>query len=208
MRRNLIFVRHGETDGNRDRQYIGRTDLPLNDNGLQQAEATGKALSRIPIHRVYYSPYQRTLQTAEIIMKHQPTLLTTGWHADPRLAELHFGRWEGLTFNRIEQTDKDLLWSWYDDPWNLSPPKGESVRDLDARLTEWVEAALGEARAADTQNFLIVTHGGPLRWLLAKYLHRDTTRFHNLTFAPGEHLICSCDGGGVWQLTQGGIPSP
>ncbi|HEU4965688.1 MAG TPA: histidine phosphatase family protein [Bacilli bacterium] len=209
----LYLVRHGETDGNRERRYIGRTDCPLNDAGRAQATELGAKLSSTPFHAVISSPMQRTRETAELILagtahsteaEHRPPRVPM--QTDDRLAELHFGTWEGLTFEEVARQDRERIYAWYDDPWDLAPPEGESLQAMDARLTEWVEETLCCRNRQLPPNLLLVSHGGPLRWLLAKYLYRDTTEFARIALSPGQLVVCTVsDNGTRWKLEKGAI---
>ena len=172
----LIFVRHGETDGNARRQYIGRTDLPLNGRGREQIRTLRETLALPETSRVFHSPLRRTTETTQL-------LFFKGGIPDPRLMELDFGAWEARTYAEIEAEDRDHLWRWYDDPWQVAPPGGETLQDLDARLTSWHEDTVLAAAPDDT--LVIVTHGGPLRWWHAKYVLQDTAHFSNLHVPPG-----------------------
>ncbi|ASS76469.1 hypothetical protein CIG75_16885 [Tumebacillus algifaecis] len=172
----LLLIRHGETDANVQRRYIGHTDVPLNETGRQQAVRLRQTLAEHDIATIYHSPYQRTRDTA----KH----LGINLQADPRLSELHFGAWEAQTYDEI--ADRAHLFAWYDDPWHLAPPGGETLQQLDSRLTDWLHEML---IVHPKQTIAAVSHGGPLRWLLAKYGHRDTAMFQTLQLPPGGHAI-------------------
>ena len=63
----LYLIRHGETDWNRLLRFQGREDVPLNETGIRQAEACGKALSDSGIQAVFTSPLKRARRTGEII---------------------------------------------------------------------------------------------------------------------------------------------
>ena len=63
----LYIVRHGETDWNVEHRYLGSTDLPLNERGLEQAAALADRFRDIPLAAVYASDLSRSYQTAEII---------------------------------------------------------------------------------------------------------------------------------------------
>ena len=86
---NIFLIRHGETAWNADNnRYTGRTDLPLTEKGLQQAEALRQQLSKISLDAVYSSPLQRAYTTAQIATGIDPT-------KDDRLIEIDWGMWEG-----------------------------------------------------------------------------------------------------------------
>jgi alpha-ribazole phosphatase len=215
----LILVRHGETDANRLRQYVGRTDVLLNEVGREQAKKAAQqvanlnlyvpqvrnlgSLPHLTIHKAIHSPYERTTETAVLIMRHLTNgdeLRTDFWATDNRLAELHFGDWEGLTYEQAEQQDRGRLWAWYDDPWNTTPPNGESLRELARRVAGWVAEIVGDADWQQ-KTLLIVSHGGPLRWFLAEYVLRDREQFHALKWEPGQVVVCSHEAG-VWTLEE------
>jgi alpha-ribazole phosphatase len=194
---DIFFVRHGETEGNRLKQYIGRTDLPLNERGREQiallVEKLAMELGGKGFDRVFHSPSLRTRQTAEILLARHNVPL----HSDPRLAELDFGAWDGKTYAEIEAADRELLWAWYDDPWSVTPPGGECLRDLDERLNAWVEHLLQNHRG---ETLLVVTHGGPLRWFLARYVERDPAKFAALQAPTGSAVRCQLSADGIWTI--------
>ena len=65
--RSFLCIRHGTTDWNRQRRFQGRTDIPLNDEGIAQAHAAARRLQDVPIDIIVSSPLIRALRTAEII---------------------------------------------------------------------------------------------------------------------------------------------
>ena len=90
---NILLVRHGETDWNTEELVQGRTDLPLNALGLEQAGEVARALVGRGIHRVVSSPLRRATQTAEVVTQ---VLGLAGFEVDGDLIEQSFGRAEGL----------------------------------------------------------------------------------------------------------------
>jgi broad specificity phosphatase PhoE len=89
--RSFLCVRHGITDWNRQRLFQGRTDIPLNDEGIAQAYAAARRLQDVPIDIIVSSPLIRALRTAEIIAapSGKPVDIDAG------LIECDFGRFEG-----------------------------------------------------------------------------------------------------------------
>ena len=63
----LILIRHGQTDWNLEKRVQGRTDMPLNAQGIRQAELVAKAVLRYPVERIYASSLERAWETAEIV---------------------------------------------------------------------------------------------------------------------------------------------
>lgn len=99
----LLLVRHGVTVWNEERRCQGHTDIPLNERGFEQAEKLGIYLQDTPIDAIYASDLSRARQTAEAIAKHQGLTVVPM----AALRERHYGEWEGLTFEQINERDPD-----------------------------------------------------------------------------------------------------
>ncbi len=89
--RSFLCVRHGVTDWNREGRFQGRTDVPLNDEGIAQAQAAARRLQTVPFDFIVSSPLVRAAKTAKIIAatSSRPTIV----EAD--LIECDFGSFEG-----------------------------------------------------------------------------------------------------------------
>jgi alpha-ribazole phosphatase len=163
-----IWIRHGETDLNRRRCYLGHVDVPLNDKGYEQIDRLLDTCWGVT--RVFSSDLLRCKQSAEILIETVEVQYTRA------LRELHFGDWEGKRYEEIMQTaEADLLTSWYQDPFFMSPPGGETLQQLGRRVDTWLLDAL--SRLSDEDVILVVTHGGPLRWLLSRWMLGDARQF-------------------------------
>lgn len=151
----LLLVRHGETDWNREGRYQGQTDVPLNATGLAQAEALAESQRGRPLDWVYASDLQRARQTAEILGR------VTGApvHIDRRLREIDQGAWEGQLFSHIQDAQGDLLAQRRREPLDTRPPGGETVREVMARvlpLLDEIHSRHPDGRVA------LVSHGAAL----------------------------------------------
>jgi broad specificity phosphatase PhoE len=93
----LVCVRHGRTAWNAKRRFQGRTDVPLDAEGLAQARALAAHLSRERFSISLSSDLSRAADTAEAIGASCGVLV----EPEPRLREMRFGEWEGLTWNEI-----------------------------------------------------------------------------------------------------------
>jgi alpha-ribazole phosphatase len=141
----LHLIRHASTAGNAARQYIGWTD-----ETIVPFEAEGFS----GILDVWGSDMQRCRQTAEILF---PSAV---YHADPNWRECHFGEWEQKTYAQLEQIQEYR--NWIDDPFKWTPPGGESMERLSMRVEQ---AVLELPKGTE---FIVVTHGGPIRYLIAR----------------------------------------
>ena len=141
----IYIVRHGETEWNAINKVLGRTDIPLNSNGIKQAHELADALKDLKIDFFLCSPLLRARQTADIIAEE----IGIGYSIDDRLIEQDFGEFEGVDrFASEYQKAKREYFVRY--------PDGESFFDLAARVYPLIKE-LGEANA------LLVTHGGICR---------------------------------------------
>jgi broad specificity phosphatase PhoE len=154
----LVLVRHGETDWNRENRFQGHADPPLNDTGRQQAAELAAQLESETFAAAYTSPLRRAHETATVIAD----ALGIDLIADDRLTEVDVGSWSGLTRAEAEQRFPEGFARWleYGHGWD----DGETYDDLGARV---VEALTTIARLRPGATVLVVTHGGPIRSALA-----------------------------------------
>jgi broad specificity phosphatase PhoE len=148
----ILLVRHGETDWNVERRVQGHTDRPLNDTGRAQAVALADTLEGKQIDAIYSSDLLRAYETARIVAERR----SLGVTIVPELRERDFGTWEGLTDEEIlERFPHARTGAWGD-------------AETKEQMTERVHAALEQiATEHPDGNVLVITHGGPVRVLLA-----------------------------------------
>lgn len=171
-----LWVRHGETDMNRQGRYLGHTDVPLHVNGMKQGKELAQQLKSVirPPVNLYSSDLQRCLQTAELLAEQVCGTV----QAVPALRELSFGEWELCTYDELMEKDEERATRWYDDPIQYAPPCGESLRQLGERVDAWILERMQEYEnelCPDTS--VIVTHGGVIRWFQAAWLEQAPSRF-------------------------------
>ncbi len=154
----LTVVRHGTTAWNEAGRYQGWGDPPLSERGRGEAERLRARLAGERFDRVVASDLRRARETAEI------ALPGAGLETDPRLRELHFGAWEGLTWEECTARDGDLLTRWTEDPLSCAPPEGEETRAFEAR----VGSALDDL--PESGALLWVAHAGVIHAVLARWL--------------------------------------
>ncbi len=166
--RNLILIRHGETDYTLQGKYCGHGETPLNKKGIRQAKRLRQRLKRVKIDRIYSSDLTRALQTAEIIFKDRSILKRRG------LREIDFGKFCGLTFEESSKLYPNVYKTWIKDPINAKIPQGESVKNFTKRVIRCFKSISNQNRA---KNVVIVSHGGPIRIILLNLLRSDLNRF-------------------------------
>jgi len=150
----IYLARHGQTQSNCEQRFCGLSDSPLTVVGIEEAHRNGRVLrSRIlagqPL-RIVSSPLARALETAGIIRAElgrakQPI------ETEPRLREISFGAWEGLTIGEIEARYDGAWERRQANKWTYAPPGGESYANVARRVSSWLCEAHGP--------LLVVTHG-------------------------------------------------
>jgi alpha-ribazole phosphatase len=171
----LLLARHGETAWNAARRYQGQMDVPLNEAGRHQADALAQRLSGEEIGAIYTSDLQRARETAAAIAAFHDLPIC----ADPRLREISFGDWEGLTSEQIRERDPESLTAWHQDPLHTPPPGGETLNQVARRA----RAALAEITThMPDKTVLIVAHGGILRVLLCLALEVSPAAYWRFRF--------------------------
>ncbi len=171
------YLRHGETDWNRQRLTQGGVEVPLNATGIAQAEASAALLAGKGIVSMVASPQGRAQETARIVAR----ALGLSFVTDPELHEARFGEQEGK-----------VMGEWYND-WvdgSYTPAGGEDFASLRARVIPAVNSAL-----ALPGPVLIVAHGGMFRAVRAAMGLSGKVRTDN-----GAALFCAP--GSPWTVTQ------
>jgi probable phosphoglycerate mutase len=163
----LILIRHGETKWNVIGRYQGQADPPLNERGLQQACKVAQELKeKTHIDVLFTSPLKRTVQTAEKIAE----ALEIPLHSDARLMEIHQGDWQTKLRSEIEDAYTDLFRKWESEPWQVTPPGGENLTQVQTRIY----AAIDEiVQRYPNQQVGLVIHRIPIALLKMRYQNLD-----------------------------------
>jgi len=160
---DIILVRHGETELNREGVFRGRFDVELNDCGREQAEALAKALKSPPIVAVYTSPLARALATARAI---------AGEHGlepivDEAFNNIDLGEWQGVKKTQVRDTEPDAWRLWTTEPEHLRIPGGETLAEIRERA---YPRLLDLAARHDGERIVVVTHRSVARVLAGAVL--------------------------------------
>jgi broad specificity phosphatase PhoE len=161
----LYYVRHGLTDWNIEGRLQGGHDIPLNDRGrVQAAQCAGilrdlfaRARRAAPDFHYVSSPLGRATETMDILRK-EIGLPVGGYARDPRLKEIAFGEWEGLTYLDVLKRDKAVVEKREGDKWLFRPPGGETYEEVARRVGEWY--------ATLDRDTVVTAHGGTARALV------------------------------------------
>jgi len=174
---SIYLVRHGQTAWNREEIFRGRTDVPLDETGLKQAELAGEYLKEVEIDAIYSSPLSRALETAEKIarfhnLKVQPL---------EGIVDMSFGNWEGHAHQEIKKNDSETYRRWREEPHLVRLPGGESLDDVRVRSM----AALNEVSKKHSGKALVlVSHRVVNKVLICGILGLDNSHFWQIRQDP------------------------
>ena len=184
METQIILVRHGQTEWSKTGKHTGRTDIPLTDQGRQEATLVAPTLNGWDFAHVYSSSLSRALETAQLAGLSDEIIV------DDTLLEWDYGIYEGRKNTEIQQDEPG--WS----KWAGPLKDGESAQDVGMRADAAIERLL--ASSGDGSQ-LVFAHGHFLAILIARWLGLDATdgkRFilqtataSQLSMKRGDHVL-------------------
>lgn len=182
------LLRHGALKGGI--RYRGRVDDPLTAEGRRAMDQVWQKIAG-EVDLIVSSPMRRCLAPAS----EWASASGIRCLSEPRVSELDYGAWEGLTLEEIHRRDPGMLERWRNDPTGMRPPEGESPEELLERVSNWWDEAMVCFEGA---HLLLVAHSGSLRMLLAHVLRApiESTRRLAMPYACWSR-ICA-DHGHAW----------
>ncbi len=167
----VILVRHGKTVWNAEGRYQGKMDIPLNEEGREQARKVGEALKDFPVKAVYSSPLSRCKDTASEIAKHHGLEV----QVKEGFKEIDHGQWEGMLASEVEEKYPELLKLWREKPSQVKMPEGESLKDVYDRAVKAFEEVV--SKHSDEDLIVIVGHDATNKVLMCYLLGTDLDKF-------------------------------
>jgi broad specificity phosphatase PhoE len=153
---NIYVLRHGITQWNLEHRIQGVTDIPLLEEGRQEAYALREKVQALPVKRLYTSPLSRALETAHILNEDRCFDL----EVEERLREVSFGQWEGWTWKQLQTRHPELMKQRPENGY-IDPPEGESFAQTAQRVCQLIDEL--QRRGEDC---LLVTHKAVIRFLV------------------------------------------
>ena len=179
--RTIYLIRHGKPEFPDERKYcIGRTDLPLSEEGRTQIQALGETFAGRRIEKIYTSPLKRCRESAailqEVIDRSIPIEVVDG------LAEIDMGEWDGHSFDEIREQFPAEYVARGADMYDFRPPQGESFADCAGRArTTW-----NELRMKSRGDILVIGHAGWFRTLISGWEKRKKAELLQIPFGYGQ----------------------
>ena len=125
----IYIMRHGKTDRNKANVLQGRSDDPLNEEGIEQAKEAAAKLRSIHFDHVFCSPLIRAVETAELVAPDVKPVI------DERLIEMDYGPWEGAD---LVHPAPELLAFFSDFVSRPAPPGMESLASVTERAADFI----------------------------------------------------------------------
>lgn len=152
----IYFIRHGETNYNKEKRLQGHLDIPLNETGIAQANEALEILKQYQFDEIYCSPLSRAKQTANIINSYLKIKISI----DDRLKEICMGTLQGTLLSDLSEEDRELSFS------HLEYFGGESTEEFNLRVESFFKEIENSSK-----NILIVSHGGVFRTIY-RYINK------------------------------------
>ena len=197
----IIIVRHGQSEANAKCAFAGHTDFELSALGVKQANATAKyVVENYSIDKIYTSDLSRAYGTALPISKMSGLTLITA----SELREIFAGKWEGEKFDTLEEKYAQDYSVWLKDIGNAHPTEGESVKQMAQRVRRAVTKIAEENNG---KTVVIVSHGTPIRSLVALFNGKDVSEMKNIPWVTNASVTEVEYNDGVFALVATGVDS-
>ena len=195
---DVYLVRHGTNDYLAKDLLAGRLpNVHLNDEGRAEAERLSTTLASAGIQRMFSSPLERAVQTAEPTAKR----LNLQIEIAPEILEINFGDWTGKA---IRDLDRDPAWKNF----NLYRsgtriPNGETMLEAQTRMIAFLDKL---HRENANQTVALFTHGDPIKAVFAYYLGIPLDLFTRIEITPGSYSILRLEPWGPQILAINRLP--
>jgi len=167
---SIYLVRHGQTAWNKEEIFRGRTDVPLDETGLKQAELAGQYFKGMEIHGIYSSPLSRAWQTAQTVAQFHRLKV----ESLVGIIDMSFGNWEGHAHQEIRKIDNETYRQWVESPHLVRLPGGESLDDVRTRALGTMEEVI---RKHQGETLILVSHRVVCKVLICAILGLDNSHF-------------------------------
>lgn len=165
----IYLMRHAQTNDNMVKRYTGSNDkIGINANGKEQIKKLTPFLKSQNIKLIFSSPFRRCFETALEVKK----ILKVDLVTDIRLKEVNYGKWQGLTTEKVKEKFPRIFRDRGNDPVNVAPPEGETLSEMQKRVIESIKEII-----STNKNSLVITHGSCIHAILMYYQKINLTEF-------------------------------
>ncbi|MCQ2969228.1 MAG: bifunctional adenosylcobinamide kinase/adenosylcobinamide-phosphate guanylyltransferase [Clostridium sp.] len=179
---NVALIRHGLTEGNKNKKYIGTVDEGLSLNGIYTLFDSISKEIYPRVHKVYSSPMKRCMESAKMIYPKAKIILKDD------LREINFGDFENKNYDELK--DNIDYQRWLASRGTFHIPNGESREEFNIRCQKCFEEIINESLTEE--GVALIVHGGTIMSILDKYSnpHQD---FYNWQVKNGQGYVIEID---------------
>lgn len=168
----LLLIRAGVTDFVRAGRVVGQLDIPLSDEGREQAKQIAQSIAEsvakdagVPVQAVYTSRNAAAAETAQLLAQATQSKLK---HFK-QLSNLNQGLWQGKTIEDIKSQFPTVYRRWQENPETIRPPEGETLADAIERVNEVITKIAKRTK----DGVIAVVVAEPLASILCAVLKRE-----------------------------------
>lgn len=186
MKMEILLIRHGKTKANLRREYTGRIDYPLCDEGVNELKVLSNMINSIlKIEMLFSSPMIRCIETSKIYYPNYKPIIIEN------LKEIDFGIFEGKTFEELSHIEE--FQKFVEHSWQSNIPDGENPKDFSKRCLEGFNEVINILQDNNKKYGVIVCHGGVIMSLLHQLIIDDTMDFYDYYSENGKGYHLSYD---------------
>lgn len=172
----FIIIRHVETIANSENKIYGRSESEYTEKGINQIEKIKDILKDEKVDKIFCSPLTRTKKLGEALSD----LLNLELKLEEDLIEMNFGIFEGKDYKQAMRDHKEEWDMWINDYKNYKIPQGESLKEVNERVTEFID------KVKDNEgSIIVVTHGGIIHAIITYLLNLKIDDRWHFKILPG-----------------------
>lgn len=174
----ILFIRHGQTKNNAEQKWLGSTDVPLWQEGINALLKNKSNIDKYkPFEKLYLSPMKRCIETAKIYFDDMnPEIMND-------LRERGFGKFEGMSYSELK--DNPYYKEFVKSSWRSEVPSGEIANDFFSRVYNVYLNIIEDMKKNNLTYTAVVTHGGVIMTILDKYNSAEKVPFYDYLLPNG-----------------------
>lgn len=176
----LFVFRHAQTTDNVTKTFSGGRDPELTENGIEEARKIRNTLKNEKVTKAYCAPNKRTKHTLEIVLENHGSVEVV---ADPRLKERDYGDLTGLNKDEIAKKHPKE-WPLWHRGYDTPPPGGESIKDVEVRVMEFLNELIQNVRQNDV--IFLCASGNSIRPIRKHFENMTNTQMASYENEPGK----------------------
>ncbi|MGJ9385648.1 histidine phosphatase family protein [Salipaludibacillus sp. CF4.18] len=204
QRLDIFLVRHGITKWNQDKRYLGHSDESVLPGVFEEMSELKQELNKYSFDTIFTSDLKRCRETSDYLVGNKLNECIV----DQRLRELHFGEWEGKTYEELKTNH--VYRNWIDDWESYNPPTGETAIQFKSRINEFLGEVYEKAQSktCNHNQVLVITHGGVIKYILSSLKESSSIWDFKIKHGNGVRISLEYQEGGWLCNSISEVPTP